>query len=265
LAACSLVKAAFSNRPDVALLQKEHQIWRNPKQVEAGHPWRMPVEAGIPVGLLSGWGLMPSGGDAEDTMPVEAGISVGLLSGWQPWPAHQKSKIVFGVFTSPVPKYAEQMQAVAETWAREVLEELHQKLLVVGVRGTIPGVAYKLAPQCPEGHSDNYGISCKEASLLSTGYELGTDWLVLKSGRLSVGYNSTLKSLRSGDSKLVIISNNCPPGRKSELEYFAMLSKIGVHHFSGNNIDLGSICGKFFRISSLSITDPGDSDIITKV
>jgi len=163
----------------VALLQKEHQIWRTPKQVEAGQLWRMPVEAGIPVGLLSGWGLMPSGGDKEDTMPVEAGISVGLLSGWQPWPADQKVKIVFGVFTSPVPKYAEQMKAVAQTWGKEVLEVLHQKLLVVGVRGTIPGVAYKLAPQCPEGHFDNYGISCKEATVLTTGYELGADWIVV--------------------------------------------------------------------------------------
>ena len=43
-----------------------------------------------------------------------------------------------------------------------------------------------------------------------------------------------LKSLRSGKSKLVIISNNCPPLRKSELEYYAMLAKTGVHHYSGS-------------------------------
>merc|ERR1712070_557456 len=86
--------------------------------------------------------------------------------------------------------------------------------------------------------------------------------LVLKSGKLTFGCNSTIKSLRSGNSKLIIISNNCPPVRKSELEYYAMLSKTGVHHFSGNNVDLGTICGKFFRICSISITDPGDSDII---
>ena len=43
-----------------------------------------------------------------------------------------------------------------------------------------------------------------------------------------------LKSLRSGKSKLVIISNNCPPLRKSEIEYYAMLAKTGVHHYSGS-------------------------------
>ena len=34
--------------------------------------------------------------------------------------------------------------------------------------------------------------------------------------------------------KLIIISNNCPPLRKSEIEYYAMLAKIGVHHYNGS-------------------------------
>lgn len=41
-----------------------------------------------------------------------------------------------------------------------------------------------------------------------------------------------------------------------------MLAKTGVHHYTGNNIELGTACGKFFRVCTLSITDPGDSDII---
>mmetsp|Transcript_19472 Transcript_19472/g.27168 ORF Transcript_19472/g.27168 Transcript_19472/m.27168 type:complete len:128 (+) Transcript_19472:98-481(+) len=89
--------------------------------------------------------------------------------------------------------------------------------------------------------------------------------LVMKSGKYTLGYHTSLKSLRSGKSKLVIIANNCPPLRKSEIEYYAMLSKTGVHHYGGSNIDLGTACGKYFRVSCLSITDPGDSDIIRTV
>jgi ribosomal protein L30E len=63
-------------------------------------------------------------------------------------------------------------------------------------------------------------------------------------------------------AKLVIIANNCPPLRKSEIEYYAMLAKVTVHHFHGNNVDLGTACGKYFRVCCLSIIDPGDSDII---
>ncbi len=86
--------------------------------------------------------------------------------------------------------------------------------------------------------------------------------LVMKSGKYTLGYGTTLKSLRGGKGKLIIIANNCPPLRKSEIEYYAMLSKTGVHHYSGNNVDLGTACGKYFRVCCLSITDPGDSDII---
>ena len=50
--------------------------------------------------------------------------------------------------------------------------------------------------------------------------------------------------------------------RKSEIEYYAMLAKTGVHHYNGNNIELGTACGKYFRVCGMAITDPGDSDII---
>jgi large subunit ribosomal protein L30e len=59
---------------------------------------------------------------------------------------------------------------------------------------------------------------------------------VMKSGKVTLGYKSTLKSLRAGKAKLVIIAGNTPPLRKSELEYYSMLSKAPVHHFSGNNV-----------------------------
>ncbi|CAI8004424.1 60S ribosomal protein L30 [Geodia barretti] len=86
--------------------------------------------------------------------------------------------------------------------------------------------------------------------------------LVMKSGKYNLGYRSTLKSLRLGKAKLIILANNAPPLRKSEVEYYAMLAKTGVHYYSGDNVDLGTACGKYFRVSTLSIVDPGDSDII---
>ncbi|XP_053991505.1 60S ribosomal protein L30-like [Hylaeus volcanicus] len=87
--------------------------------------------------------------------------------------------------------------------------------------------------------------------------------LVLKSGKVALGYKSTLKTIRTGKAKLVIISTNCPALRKSEIEYYAMLSKTGVHHYHGDNNELGTACGKLFRVGVMTVTDPGDSDIIT--
>jgi large subunit ribosomal protein L30e len=45
--------------------------------------------------------------------------------------------------------------------------------------------------------------------------------------------------------------------RKSEIEYYAMLVKTGVHPYTGTNVDLGTACGKFFHVGALAITDPG--------
>lgn len=87
--------------------------------------------------------------------------------------------------------------------------------------------------------------------------------LVMKSGKVTLGYKSTLKgkffcpnrgssssilralhdadgsnfaALRSGKAKLVMIAGNTPPLRKSELEYYSMLSKAPVHHYGGTNV-----------------------------
>ena len=89
--------------------------------------------------------------------------------------------------------------------------------------------------------------------------------LVMKSGKALLGYKSTLKSLRQGKAKLVLISSNCPPLRKSEIEYYAMLAKTAVHPYSGNNITLGTAAGKMFRTSVITITDVGDSDILRTI
>ena len=86
--------------------------------------------------------------------------------------------------------------------------------------------------------------------------------LVMKSGKCSLGYKTTIKSIIQGKSKLVIISANCPPLVRSKIEYYAMLSRTNVHHYNGSNIDLGTACGKYFRCNCLSVTDAGDSDII---
>lgn len=75
--------------------------------------------------------------------------------------------------------------------------------------------------------------------------------LVMKSGKYQFGYNQALKILRNGKAKLVIIANNIPPLRKSEIEYYCLLAKTGFHHFNGGNIELGTACGKYFRVSNL--------------
>lgn len=89
--------------------------------------------------------------------------------------------------------------------------------------------------------------------------------LVVRSGKYTLGYKSTLKALRRGQAKLIIVAANTPPLRKSEIEYYSMLSKTHVHHFNGGNNELGTACGKLFRVGVITILDAGDSDILSTV
>ena len=93
-----------------------------------------------------------------------------------------------------------------------------------------------------------------------------------ESGKYSLGYKSTLKLMRSGKgpvlhisslchsvlihpwltAKLVLISGNCQPLRRSELEYYAMLSKTPVHLYAGTNVALGTAAGKLFRVGCVA-------------
>jgi len=93
--------------------------------------------------------------------------------------------------------------------------------------------------------------------------------LVMKSGKSVLGSKSVLKAIRAQKAKMVIISSNCPTLVKSQIEYYAMLAgskktgKVAVHAYSGTNNDLGTACGKFFRVSMMAVVDAGDSDILT--
>ncbi|CCF49294.1 Ribosomal protein L7Ae/L30e/S12e/Gadd45 [Kalmanozyma brasiliensis GHG001] len=89
--------------------------------------------------------------------------------------------------------------------------------------------------------------------------------LVIKSGKVALGLKSALKNMRSGKAKLVLISANTPPLRKSEIEYYAMLSKTAVHHYQGTNVALGTAAGKLFRVGVMTILDAGDSDLLSTV
>lgn len=44
-----------------------------------------------------------------------------------------------------------------------------------------------------------------------------------------------------------------------------MLSKTQVHHYQGNNVELGTACGKYFSVGVLSVLEAGDSDILRAI
>ena len=61
---------------------------------------------------------------------------------------------------------------------------------------------------------------------------------------ISIAQSNTQSKLEKFAKRKVLEKNLF---RKSEIEYYAMLAKTGVHHYSGDNNELGTACGKYFR------------------
>ena len=72
--------------------------------------------------------------------------------------------------------------------------------------------------------------------------------LVIKSGKYTMGYKQTLKALRTGKAKLLVLASNIPPLRRSELEYMAMLANTPVELSPQSNTELGAAVGKFLCV-----------------
>ncbi|KAH9821705.1 50S ribosomal protein L30e-like protein [Melampsora americana] len=89
--------------------------------------------------------------------------------------------------------------------------------------------------------------------------------LTIKSGKYTLGYKSTLKTMRNGKAKLVLVSGNTPPLRRSEIEYYAMLSKTPVHLYQGSNVALGTASGKLFRVGVMTMFVPGFSSSLNSL
>jgi len=87
--------------------------------------------------------------------------------------------------------------------------------------------------------------------------------LVVKSGKYAIGWNQVFRNIRLNKAKLVLVSNNTPGLRRSELEYYCMLGKVPIIHYDGTNNDLGRACGKLFATSVMTVIEAGDSDLLT--
>jgi large subunit ribosomal protein L30e len=81
----------------------------------------------------------------------------------------------------------------------------------------------------------------------------------IKDGKVSIGAKNTLKSIKRGDNQLVILASNCPQRFRDKITS----ESISTVNLEMSSVELGSMCGKPFTISALSIIDAGSSDIMS--
>ncbi len=88
---------------------------------------------------------------------------------------------------------------------------------------------------------------------------------VLRTGKIVIGSKETLKEVKHGRAKLVVVASNAPKHIKDDIMYYAKLSNIPVYVYPGSSVELGALCGKPFVIAALAVIDPGDSNILELV
>lgn len=86
--------------------------------------------------------------------------------------------------------------------------------------------------------------------------------LMMKSGEASIGIKVVMKKLRTSQLKGVLFSSNLPILQKKQIQYYCRLAGIPFKEFAGNNTDLGTACGKLFRVAILGVIKEGDSQIM---
>ncbi len=87
----------------------------------------------------------------------------------------------------------------------------------------------------------------------------------VRTGKVLLGSKSTIKHLKLGKAKLVVIAKNADPNVKEDIRYYAKLSGIPVVEYDGTSIELGTLLGKPFPVQALAVLDAGESRILELV
>tara|TARA_Y100000589_G_scaffold122489_1_gene116906 strand:+ start:8096 stop:8443 length:348 start_codon:yes stop_codon:yes gene_type:complete len=83
----------------------------------------------------------------------------------------------------------------------------------------------------------------------------------ISTGKLLFGQRQAIDACASGEAKLVILAANCPQDYIDNLH--AGHPSIIKHRARLVNRELGIACGKPFAVSTITVIDGGDSDILS--
>lgn len=83
-----------------------------------------------------------------------------------------------------------------------------------------------------------------------------------ETGRVMIGTEKSIKTMKTGEAKLVIVAENAPQKTREDIEYYSQLSGIRIRTFEGSGMELGTLCGKPFVISVVAVISAGESNVL---
>jgi large subunit ribosomal protein L30e len=91
--------------------------------------------------------------------------------------------------------------------------------------------------------------------------------ILVKTGKIVMGAKNVIRTLRTGQIKLLIIADNLPPASKAEILRHVSLQnrKVDLFTYPGSSIDLGNQTGRPHMVTALAVEQAGDSKILEVV
>lgn len=91
--------------------------------------------------------------------------------------------------------------------------------------------------------------------------------IVVKTGKIVIGKKNILRTLRTGQAKLLIMASNLPDDYRKSLLYHVGLQnrKIDTFTYPGSSWDLGNQSGRPYMVGAMLVEHPGDSKILDVV
>ena len=84
-------------------------------------------------------------------------------------------------------------------------------------------------------------------------------------GKVVLGTERTLKSLRAKKAELIVVASNCPADVLVDLERYAKSSGTTLYRYPSSNAELGTASGKPFSVNAMAVLDPGSSNLLAAV
>ncbi len=86
--------------------------------------------------------------------------------------------------------------------------------------------------------------------------------LILKTGKLKIGLRNVIRAIQRGEAKMVVIASNMPPETRGYITYLCSIANVPLVVFPGTVKEMGEVCGRPHIVSSITIIDPGTSEIL---
>lgn len=88
---------------------------------------------------------------------------------------------------------------------------------------------------------------------------------VLRTGKALLGAKESIKAIKLGRAKVVVIAGNVDPRVRREIVKLTGLTNVPILEFPGTSVELGTILGKPYPVQAVAVLDVGDSRIMELV